>query len=351
MSTPRRRGRDRRPARPRPVRSPRGSRRRPSAAGLPRSRSDDQPGDQRGRVEHEHAVLAVEHGHGALVGRRVPPVDRPGQGLELDRGLRLVAHPAPSPEEAGDGVEQPADAGRPRRRGTVGEIEHGARARRGRRRPAPARPERGRPLGRARPRPSATARGWRPRLPAWRPGRGGRPARSRTGPPAAPRRPTSCRPARSPARRRPGRPRARSGRARPCRPRRGRGGAGPRWWAGRARAASLVDRYSGWRSWATTSGTTPYRSQRWSSACRNERCVARCSRSPMWWLGTTTSPLATLTVLLSSAPTASTGRLGGEGQRQRFGRVAPRPSQHLQPAAARPGRQSRRSGCGSGGRA
>ena len=94
----------------------------------------------------------------------------------------------------------------------------------------------------------------------------------------------------------------------------------------------MVDRYSGWRSWATTSGTTPYRSQRWSRACRNERCVARCSRSPMWWLGTTTSPLATLTVLFSSAPTASTGRWAVKGSATRLGRVAPGPPQHLQPA-------------------
>ena len=36
-------------------------------------------------------------------------------------------------------------------------------------------------------------------------------------------------------------------------------------------AANFVDRYSGCRSWATTSGATPYRRGRWSTACRNER--------------------------------------------------------------------------------
>ena len=41
--------------------------------------------------------------------------------------------------------------------------------------------------------------------------------------------------------------------------------------AGRGRAANLVDRYSGCRSWATTSGVTPYRPRRWSTAWRNDR--------------------------------------------------------------------------------
>ena len=33
----------------------------------------------------------------------------------------------------------------------------------------------------------------------------------------------------------------------------------------------------------------------------------------MWWLGTTIRPLATLTVLFSSAPTARTGRAATNG--------------------------------------
>ena len=92
--------------------------------------------------------------------------------------------------------------------------------------------------------------------------------------------------------------------------------------ADRARAANFVDRYSGCRSWATTSGTTPYSRGRWSTAWRNDRYVARCSRSPMWWLATTCRPLVTATVLFSSAPTASTAAGGVERQRQRLRRVA-----------------------------
>ena len=69
-----------------------------------------------------------------------------------------------------------------------------------------------------------------------------------------PRRPRACRRGRSRGRRTRARAPARCGRAPPCTRRRARGGAAPRRRGGRGRAANLVDRYSGWRSCATTSG-------------------------------------------------------------------------------------------------
>ena len=75
----------------------------------------------------------------------------------------------------------------------------------------------------------------------------------------------------------------------------------------------------------------PVERTRWSSACTKTRWVARCSRSPMWWLGTTMLPLATLIVLFSSAPTASTWRRRDERQGEGLWRVAPRAAQDLQP--------------------
>ena len=56
---------------------------------------------------------------------------------------------------------------------------------------------------------------------------------------------------------------------------------------------------------------------------RGRRCDG--SAPPSW-------PVVTAMVLFSSAPTASTGPLGGERQRHRLGRVAPRAAQDLQAA-------------------
>ena len=81
----------------------------------------------------------------------------------------------------------------------------------------------------------------------------------------------------------------------------------------------------------------------------------------MWWLATTLSPLATATVLFSSAPTASTWRRAGVGRaigsgayprgRRRCTRTTRRQSA-VGPSGPTGSRRppSRRSGCGWGGR-
>ena len=70
----------------------------------------DHARDERCRVEYERA--GATHGDGIGVAPGVGPIDGTGQGLELDRGLRLVRDAGPAAEERGDCVEQAADAAR-----------------------------------------------------------------------------------------------------------------------------------------------------------------------------------------------------------------------------------------------
>ena len=235
-----RRAPGRRPAPRRPGRSPRGSRRRapPAASRAPRSATSR--GDERRRVEHEPRRRRRATHDVAVVRRRVDAVDRSGQRLELDRGLRLVAH---------RGAGRRA-ARRPRR--TAGpcssSIGAGPRAARSSTAPTVAASTSASARATAPAAPSRPHRGHPPRL-----ADGGHAARhrhraqvadplvARRGRPPAPRRPTACRRARSRARRRPGRARARCGRARPCTPRRGRGGAARRR-SGRSRSSGELGR-------------------------------------------------------------------------------------------------------------
>ncbi len=228
-----------------------------TATATPRSRSSTQPGDERRRIQERHPG-PVRDRHRAVVGRCVGAVHAAGQRLELDRRLRLVADRAPPAEQHRDGVEQPAHARGDRREWA------------GRRGPArrPAGPaSMPASTSAAASRPAATAahtaairHGSRMAAHAARhaaPVGGGRRARSRRGRRRGTRRPTACRRGRSPGRRRRAPSTGACGRARPCTRRRGRGGAGRRGSGRSSSRANLVERYSGWRSWATSSGCTP----------------------------------------------------------------------------------------------
>ena len=178
--------------------------------------------------------------------------------------MTVAAHP----EERGDRVEEAADARRDRR---------APAATRSSDRVAPVArrsPERAtRPAGRARPDrpPCATARGSAATPPGIGDRRaGGRPVRTgEVGDEhlAAPERAVGA--VAEPVEGEPEH-RRRSGRARPCTRRRARGGAARRRPADRGRAANFVDRYSGCRSCATTSGRRRRARHRWSTAWRND---------------------------------------------------------------------------------
>ena len=232
--------------------------RRP-APGVPRVPVGDEPGDQRRRVEDERAASSSARPHGALVAPARRAEDRPGQGLQLDGGLRLVADPSRPPSRAAT-----ASNSRPMlvvgavRVARCGQVEHGVApgaidvgsARLDRRRAARSR---------------EPDRGHAPRLADGGHAAGHRdggevadPVGSRRGRPRAARRPTGCRRCRSRGRRRRRRARAR------CRPCSTRHEATWAWWcctptSGQVEvdARSFVERYSGCRSWATTSGVTP----------------------------------------------------------------------------------------------
>ena len=88
---------------------------------------------------------------------------------------------------------------------------------------------------------------------------------------------------------------------------------------GSAPAAYLVDRYSGWRSWTTTSGSRARSRDRWARPSVNARWVARSSRSPLCGATWARPPRASVNVCLSSAPTASSGTGVGDRQRQGSG--------------------------------
>ena len=168
----------------------------------------------------------------------------------------------------------------------------------------------------------------------------------------APRHPTASRRAHSRGRRTRRRSPARCGRARPCTRRHARGGAAPRPSGGRGRRANFVDRYSGWRSCATTSGRTPYSAGRWSTAWRNDGTSRGARGRRGDGSATTVGALRhrDRRLELAHRPRGSM-RLGLERQRQRF-RARSRASGGGAASAVRggPARPSRRSGCGSAGR-
>ncbi|CAN5655259.1 hypothetical protein BH20ACT2_BH20ACT2_15930 [soil metagenome] len=71
-----------------------------------------QDGDQRSGVDLQRLVVGVVDIHGPL--RDGALVDGPGEGLQLDGGLALVADPAPEADDGGGGVEQATHARRRR---------------------------------------------------------------------------------------------------------------------------------------------------------------------------------------------------------------------------------------------
>ena len=105
------------------------------------------------------------------------------------------------------------------------------------------------------------------------------------------------------------------------------------WWcwtairrsAGNRATAYFVDRYSGWRSWATTSGSSARSRERCASPSVKARWVARSSRSPLCGATWARAPRASVNVCLSSAPTASRGTGVATGRGIGSGSVAARP--------------------------
>ena len=242
------------PARPPPGRSPRGSRRRPQPRRAPRSRSDatratSADGSRRSAPSSPSARATVP-----VVRRRARPIDRPRQGLQLDCGLRLVAHAGAGPR--GGWRRRPnrrpmlvvrSVAGRWTRSSTA---PHGGSTSASARSTAPARRRSSHTAAiRHGSRMAATPPGMRHRDQV------ADPLVAATARPPAPRRPTSCRRARSPARRRRS---PTTGSVRPC-SHHARGDVGVVVLHADGRQVELErpawsDRYSGWRSWATTSG-------------------------------------------------------------------------------------------------
>ena len=186
-------------------------------------------------------------------GATPPGGHRGGECFELDGRLAFVAHRGPPAHHGPHGVEQPAHAGGDghRRTRTAEDGSPGCRPAGRAGSPTSAATPARRPRPARRP-PCATAPGWPQCRQAGRRGPGDRPARSRPGRRRGTRRPTGSRRCRSRDRRRRRRAPARCGRGPPGTRPRGRGGAGRRRPAGRARRRSLVERYSGWRSWATS---------------------------------------------------------------------------------------------------
>ena len=77
--------------------------------------------------------------------------------------------------------------------------------------------------------------------------------------------------------------------------------------------AYFVERYSGWRSWATTAGSTANSRWKWAIPSVKELSVSQFFRSPMWWPTHARPPFATAKVFLSSAPHASSGAAAATG--------------------------------------
>ena len=105
--------------------------------------------------------------------------------------------------------------------------------------------------------------------------------------------------------------------------------------AGRARARTWSTGTRGAGRGRPPRASTPYRPQRWSTAWQ-ERPVRRqvLEVADVVAGHDRSRRVATLTVLFSSAPTASTGRRAANGKRNRLRGVAAGPAQDLQPAAA-----------------
>ena len=259
-------------------------------AGRPTPRAD--PRRPRGTGP---CVRTTNPAHASPAGcRRVARVGlRCRQRLQLHGGLGLEVDAVAKPEKARDGIEQPAGARRRRRvetplDGRTVRMRHAVRSRR--RMKSRSSSVHGHAVRGAagRPPPCARARGPRPRRPAAARLEVTDPLESNEIGDAGIHRPTHCRRCRS--RCRPTRPRSPG---RPCRCPRGssrcaRDGAarrrGPR---PRAISAYAVERYPGWRSWATTVGSSSSsRSKCWTIPS-HARHARSSPRSPRCWLKNT----------------------------------------------------------------
>ena len=193
---------------------------------------------------------------------RTLSIDGAGHRLELDGGLRLVADPRPAAEQRGRRVEQPPHARGDRTATFRHQLEDGI-AHRGvdpfdpRRTATQVGGGRGPRRGHA---PRLTNRGHSPRHHHG----------AQVPDPfvavqigdeqlASPQRAVG---AETQTIERDAEDRSAASVARPGTRRRGRGGAERARVSTSSSSASLVERYSGWRSWTTTSGATPYRRQR-----------------------------------------------------------------------------------------
>ncbi len=77
----------------------------------------------------------------------------------------------------------------------------------------------------------------------------------------------------------------------------------------------FVERYSGWRSWATASGSMPSIVRYSSRSVVNARYASAESRSPRWGERTAPAGVATQKVFFRSAPAATSGRAETRGSR------------------------------------
>ena len=261
----------------------------------------DELGHERAGIEDEAAV-AVHDGHEVGQVRQVEPVARcrpPRRPLQLDGGLGLVAHRRAPAEEHRDRVEQAAHAGGGQGRRPAGEVAHVGdaggvdAAHRHRNAGGELTPDR-RHAPRLADRRRAPGHGYRPQmadaLEAVEPGDQHL---------AAPERAVG---AVAEAVERERDDRVDAARARPCTRRRVRGGAAPRRWGRRGRAPTSSTGTPGGGRARRPPVTTPYSAGRWSTAWRNDWYVARCSRSPRWWLATTSCSRVTAIGALQLAP-------------------------------------------------